>query len=177
MRQRCGGATRFTARTHADVTKYLEFKAVDGSYVLSANRIHKVPATDMEALKSQLFGTFGFFEKRRARDFFKYVQVLYLCGPDDIGLLQLAGFLPRNVRKGSCFPQDCDSKRPETWQGMDLRQVPMAQVYAKYGLDQSTVDFIGHAIALHRDDQYLLAPALPTVEKIKLYHDSLVSTG
>lgn len=128
---------------HTDVTKYLEFKAVDGSYVLSANRIHKVPATDMEALKSQLFGTFGFFEKRRARDFFKYVQ-------------------------------DCDSKRPETWQGMDLRQVPMAQVYAKYGLDQSTVDFIGHAIALHRDDQYLLAPALPTVEKIKLYHDSLL---
>ena len=36
-----------------------------------------------------------------------------------------------------------------------------------------TVDFIGHAIALHRDDGYLDAPALPTVKRIKLYHDSL----
>lgn len=61
--------------TLADVTKYLQFKAVDGSYVLNQGRIHKVPATDVEALKSQLFGTFGFFEKRRARNFFKYVQV------------------------------------------------------------------------------------------------------
>lgn len=47
------------------------------------------------------------------------------------------------------------------------------QLYAYFGLDQQTVDFIGHAIALHRDDQYLRAPALPTVHRIKLYHDSL----
>lgn len=34
-------------------------------------QIHKVPATDMEALKSPLM---GFFEKRRARTLFVYVQ-------------------------------------------------------------------------------------------------------
>lgn len=34
-------------------------------------QIHKVPATDMEALKSPLM---GLFEKRRARKFFIYVQ-------------------------------------------------------------------------------------------------------
>lgn len=34
-------------------------------------QVHKVPATDMEALKSPLM---GIFEKRRARKFFIYVQ-------------------------------------------------------------------------------------------------------
>jgi Rab GDP dissociation inhibitor len=52
---------------HTDVTKYLEFKAVDGSFVLSKGRVEKVPATDMEALRSPLM---GLFEKRRARNFF-----------------------------------------------------------------------------------------------------------
>lgn len=39
--------------------------------VIMFNQIHKVPATDMEALKSPLM---GLFEKRRARNFFIYVQ-------------------------------------------------------------------------------------------------------
>jgi Rab GDP dissociation inhibitor len=52
---------------HTDVVKYLEFKAVDGSFVLNKGKIHKVPASDMEALKSPLM---GLFEKRRARSFF-----------------------------------------------------------------------------------------------------------
>ncbi|KAL5990716.1 Rab GDP dissociation inhibitor alpha [Asimina triloba] len=56
---------------HTDVTKYLSFKAVDGSYVFNKGKVHKVPATDMEALKSPLM---GFFEKRRARNFIVYVQ-------------------------------------------------------------------------------------------------------
>lgn len=50
-----------------DVTKYLEFKAVDGSFVLSKNGVQKVPATDMEALRSPLM---GLLEKNRARKFF-----------------------------------------------------------------------------------------------------------
>jgi hypothetical protein len=39
--------------------------------LLHFHQIHKVPATDMEALKSPLM---GLFEKRRARNFFVYVQ-------------------------------------------------------------------------------------------------------
>lgn len=56
---------------HTDVTKYLSFKAGDGSYVFNKGKVHKVPATDMEALKSPLM---GLFEKRRARKFFIFVQ-------------------------------------------------------------------------------------------------------
>jgi len=33
---------------HTDVTKYLEFKAVDGSFVFNKGRVEKVPATDWE---------------------------------------------------------------------------------------------------------------------------------
>ncbi|KAF8644112.1 hypothetical protein HU200_066552 [Digitaria exilis] len=56
---------------HTGVTKYMSFKAVDGSYVFNKGKIHKVPSTDMEALKSPLM---GLFEKRRAGKFFLYVQ-------------------------------------------------------------------------------------------------------
>lgn len=54
---------------HTDVTKYLEFKGVDGSYVLNKGRVEKVPATDYEALRSPLL---GLFEKRRLRSFLLY---------------------------------------------------------------------------------------------------------
>jgi Rab GDP dissociation inhibitor len=56
---------------HTDVTKYLEFKGVDGSYVLNKGRVEKVPATDYEALRSPLL---GLFEKRRLRSFLLYAD-------------------------------------------------------------------------------------------------------
>ena len=51
-----------------DVTKYLEFKAVDGSFVVENGRVEKVPITTMEAVRSPLM---GLFEKRRAAKFFR----------------------------------------------------------------------------------------------------------
>jgi len=56
---------------HTDVTKYLEFKQIAGSFVYRDGRISKVPATEMEAVKSPLM---GMFEKRRAKAFFEYIQ-------------------------------------------------------------------------------------------------------
>ena len=63
---------------HTDVTKYLEFKGVDGSYVLNKGRVEKVPATDYEALRSPLL---GLFEKRRLRSFLLCVPALKSCTP------------------------------------------------------------------------------------------------
>ena len=62
---------------HTGVVKYMEFKAVDGSYVLSKGKIEKVPASDMEALKSSLL---GLFEKRRAGKFFRCAKQAGLPG-------------------------------------------------------------------------------------------------
>jgi len=57
--------------THTDVTRYLEFKQVAGSFVYREGRISKVPASEMEAVKSPLM---GLFEKRRAKKFFEFIQ-------------------------------------------------------------------------------------------------------
>ncbi|KMZ64832.1 Rab-GDP dissociation inhibitor [Zostera marina] len=124
---------------HTDVTKYLNFKVVDGSHVFNKGKVHKVPATDMEALKSPLM---GLFEKRRARNFFIYVQ-------------------------------NYNESDPKTHGGMDLTRVTTREFIAKYGLNENTVDFIGHSLALHTDDRYLDEPALDTVKRIKLYEESL----
>ncbi|BBH08661.1 guanosine nucleotide diphosphate dissociation inhibitor 1 [Prunus dulcis] len=117
---------------HTDVTKYLYFKAVDGSFVYNKGKVHKVPATDMEALKSPLMA----------------------CSK-------------------SAVPASSSYMFKIIMKGMDLRRVTTRDLIAKYGLDDNTVDFIGHALALHRDDRYLEEPALETVKRMKLYAESL----
>eukprot|EP00210_Caulerpa_lentillifera_P006917 g6614.t1 len=122
------------------VTRYLEFKAVDGSFVYNKGKICRVPATDLEALKSQLM---GMFEKRRARKFFLFVQ-------------------------------SYDMSKEGIHEGLNLNQMTMAQLYQYYQLEDATIEFIGHALALHANEDYINEAALPTVLKIKLYHDSLM---
>ncbi|KAL7007699.1 Rab GDP dissociation inhibitor alpha [Cystobasidiomycetes sp. EMM_F5] len=56
---------------HTDVTRYMEYKQIAGSYVYRDGRISKVPSTEMEAVRSPLM---GLFEKRRAKNFFSWVQ-------------------------------------------------------------------------------------------------------
>lgn len=64
---------------HTKVTRYLEWKSVEGTFVYqyqaagifgSAKFIHKVPASDTEALKSPLM---GLLEKNRCKNFFQFV--------------------------------------------------------------------------------------------------------
>lgn len=104
--------------SHTDVTRYLEFKQIAGSYVYRDGRISKVPSNEVEAVMSSLM---GLFEKRRAKKFFEWVQ----------------GWKEDNLA---------------THQGLSLDQTPMSAVYAKFGLELGTQDFIGHAMALHLDD-------------------------
>lgn len=56
---------------HTGVTRYLEFKSIEGSYVYKGNKISKVPVDQKEALSSDLM---GMFEKRRFRNFLVFVQ-------------------------------------------------------------------------------------------------------
>ncbi|XP_014204714.1 rab GDP dissociation inhibitor beta [Copidosoma floridanum] len=56
---------------HTGVTRYLEFKCVEGSYVYKSGKISKVPIDQQEALSSDLM---GLFEKRRFKNFLEWVQ-------------------------------------------------------------------------------------------------------
>lgn len=134
---------------HTKVTRYLEWKVVDGTYVyqhqagglLSSEKfIHKVPANEREALTSPLM---GLLEKRRCANFFSFANKW----------------------------QDED---PSTHDGVDPRKHIMKQVYEKFGLGEKTIEFIGHAIALHFNDAYLGQPCGPTINKIKLYMRSIL---
>jgi len=104
---------------HTDVTRYLEFKQIAGSYVYRDGKIAKVPASEMEAVRSPLM---GLFEKRRAKKFFEFVQ---------------------NYKQ----------EDPSTHQGIDIAVTPMQNVYEYFGLEAGTIDFIGHALALHLEDR------------------------
>ena len=128
---------------HTDVVKYLEFKSVDGSFVVKAKAVHKVPSNDMEALRSPLM---GIFEKRRARSFFIFVQ-------------------------------DYNVEDQRTWQGFDLKRIRMRDVFAHFGLDEGTTDFIGHCLALQQTEDYLDKAAFPTVMAIKMYSESMLRFG
>lgn len=128
---------------HTGVTRYLEFKSVEGSYVYKTGKIAKVPVDQKEALASDLM---GMFEKRRFRNFLIYVQ-------------------------------DFQEDDPKTWKDFDPNTSNMQALYEKFGLDKNTQDFTGHALALYRDDDYLLDLALQTIRRIKLYSDSLARYG
>ncbi|XP_043934431.1 rab GDP dissociation inhibitor beta-like [Protopterus annectens] len=52
------------------VTRYLDFKVVEGSFVYKAGKIHKVPATEADAMNSDLM---GMFDKRRFKKFLAFI--------------------------------------------------------------------------------------------------------
>lgn len=138
---------------HTKVTRYLEWKCVDASYVMknskggffskAGNQIAKVPATDSEALSSPLL---GLFEKKRLRNFLQYMDKISL-----------------------------DDK--STWGDCDFNTMTMDQVYKKFSLEENTIDFLGHAVALLTSDDYRMKPAFDTLVKMQLYSESLGKYG
>lgn len=38
---------------------------------------------------------------------------------------------------------------------MDLTNIPFKDVVKKFGLEDNTVDFVGHAVALYTNDDFL----------------------
>uniref|UniRef100_A0A803SUB9 Rab GDP dissociation inhibitor n=1 Tax=Anolis carolinensis TaxID=28377 RepID=A0A803SUB9_ANOCA len=128
---------------YTEVTRYLDFKVVEGSFVYKAGKIYKVPSTETEALASNLM---GMFEKRRFRKFLVFV----------------ANF---------------DENDSKTLEGVDPHNTTMREVYRRFDLGQDVIDFTGHALALYRTDDYLDQPCLETINRIKLYSESLARYG
>ncbi|MCJ1353185.1 MAG: Rab GDP dissociation inhibitor alpha [Icmadophila ericetorum] len=132
-----------------DVTRYLEFKQVAGSYVqqgASARAtVAKVPSDAGEALRSPLM---GLFEKRRAKKFLEWV---------------------------GAFNED----DPASHSGLNLNTCAMKDVYDKFGLEATTRDFIGHSMALYQTDEYINSKGMARdcVQRIRLYVNSMARYG
>jgi Rab GDP dissociation inhibitor len=130
------------------VSKYLEWKIVDGTFVYQVKES-------------------GFFSKGG-------IKVEKVPGNDKEALKSdLMGILEKTRCKNLfVYIQKYDPKDPKTYGGVDLYKEPFAALIKKFDLSTNTVDFIGHAIALHIDDNFIQRPAIETVDKIKLYMDS-----
>jgi len=137
----CGKLTKMLL--HTKVTRYLEFKSIDGSYVYSGGKVLKVPATPKEALNSPLM---GLFEKRRFRKFLVYID-------------------------------QYDKDKPETYEGLDLTEMTMKELYLHFGLVETSHEFISHAMCLELDGDHLNKAALPTVLTLQTYCYSLARYG
>eukprot|EP01006_Ploeotia_vitrea_P058489 TRINITY_DN69532_c0_g1_i1.p1 TRINITY_DN69532_c0_g1~~TRINITY_DN69532_c0_g1_i1.p1 ORF type:complete len:446 (+),score=107.46 TRINITY_DN69532_c0_g1_i1:30-1367(+) len=89
----------------------------------------------------------GLFEKRRAGKFLEWVS-------------------------------NYDEKDKKTHNDLpDLRTITMAECFKKFKLEPKTQDFMGHAAALQTTDEYMQQPAWDTVQKLKLYADSMAMYG
>jgi len=133
---------------HTDVTRYLEFKTVDGSYVLKGKvttpgeHIYKVPATEAEAISTSLL---GIFEKKRFRDFLMFVRD---------------------------WSEDDEKTQKEV-----KPNSPSTVLLDKFKLDGGVQDMVGHALALYRDETWLQSPCKETISRITLYFESLSHYG
>jgi Rab GDP dissociation inhibitor len=128
------------------VTRYLEFKSIEGSYVYKGGKIHKVPCDEKEALTTSLM---GMFEKRRFRKLLMWAIAFNLADPN-------------------------------TWREVlqDPSKDTMKKVYEYFGVDKNTQDFLGHAVMLYLNDDYIEStPALEAIERMQLYSSSLARYG
>ena len=89
---------------YTDVTRYLEFMAVSGSFVVQADKVHKVPVTASEALSS---GLMGFFEKRRFRNFLEWVNNYQQSKPETHQGLDATRVAARDVFRHYDLSDDC----------------------------------------------------------------------
>ncbi|KAH9598798.1 GDP dissociation inhibitor [Trypanosoma melophagium] len=85
----------------------------------------------------------------------------------------LMGFFEkRKAAKLFQFMGAYDPEKPNTHKNYNLKAMTMSQLYKEFGIGNDTIDFVGHAVALHTNDDYLQRPAIETVMRCKLYEDS-----
>lgn len=134
---------------HTGVTRYLQFQSVGGSYVLSKNKIHKVPSNDKEALTS---GLVGFFGKRKLASMLKWVI---------------------NVKESDPSTWTSVYTPP-----LDVRRDNILHAFSSFDIDQDVQNFVGHALCLYSNDSYKTKePAIEVIKRMQLYHDSVSRFG
>ena len=145
-----GSLVKILLKTNA--SKYLEWKSVERSFLYqfdkggmfnkAKGKIHMVPNTASEALKTDYI---GLFEKNRCKKLLEFVK-------------------------------DYEINNPNTQKGLGA-EIPFKDIIKNFGLEQKTVEIIGHVIALYTNDNFLERKAIITFDKLKLYFSSFGKYG
>jgi len=129
------------------VSRYLEFKVCDASYVYQPQETWMSGTKLIHKVPST------------ATEGLKSGLMGVMEKPRFINFVQFIG--------------NWDNADKRTHQDIDPRGHTMQQVYSKFGLQKDTIDFIGHAVALCNNDDYLSQACGPTIAKCKLYLESV----
>lgn len=135
---------------NTNVSQYLDWKCVDGTFVYQWDKG-------------------GMFSKAKG--------VIHKVPANDKEALSsdLMGLFEKNrCRKFFSFVQDFDRKKIS--KEFD-HYTPFKECTKKFSLETNTIDFIGHAVALYTNDDFLDKPSIDTLEKIKLYMSSIGKYG
>lgn len=138
-----------------DVYNYIEWKNIEDVFVYQYDKggmfsspkgvIYKVPSSQEDVSDSDLM---GMFEKSRCKKFYNFVQ---------------------NLKDENLKNQNNDMNNSI---GYNIN-CPFKDLIENFGLEENTIDFIGHAVALYSNNSFLEDTAVKTLKKIKFYFKCL----
>ncbi|AYU80722.1 rab-GDP dissociation inhibitor [Leishmania donovani] len=87
----------------------------------------------------------------------------------------LMGFFEkRRLRNFLQYVSGYNVKDSRTYKGYNLQTMSMQQLFKEFDLGSDTISFVGHAMALQNNEDYLHKPAIDTVMRCKLYENSFL---
>ena len=131
------------------VSYYLRWRPVDSSYVYQWKKG-------------------GFFSKKGGK-----IEKVPSNDKEALTSDLMSLFEKRRCQKFFKYVQNFELEDKKTYGKKSPIGLSFRQWIGEFSLEENTIDFVGHAVALHTDDEFMDSPAIDTVEKIKLYMESV----
>ena len=137
----------------ADIYNYIEWKTIEQVYVYQYDKggMFSSPKGVIYKIpqnQEEVWGSdiLGIFEKNRCKKFYNYISKI--------------SFGENNAIRNT--------------ENIDINDISFKELGNQFGLEENTLDFIGHAIALYSDDNFLQNKSIDTIKKIKFYTENLL---
>ena len=131
------------------VSYYLRWRSVDGSYVYQ-------------------WKEGGFFSKEGGK-----IEKVPANDKEALSSDLMSLFEKRRCQKFFKFVQDFEVEDKKSHKKNSPIGKSFRQWITDFSLEENTIDFVGHAVALHTNEDFMDRPALETIDKIKLYMESV----
>jgi len=135
------------------VSQYLSWKCVDGTYVYQYKKG-------------------GIFSKEGG-----VIQKVPANDKEALASDLMSLFEKRRCHKFYKFLEKFDEKNPSTFPKKDPFKNTFADIIKEFDLEDSTIDFLGHAVALYTTEEFMNTPAIEVIRKMQLYMDSVGRFG